>query len=665
MVTPHPRPPERRDAMMIGQQLGPFVVESELGSGAMGTVFKARMTRDDGRVVPVALKVVSLGLLGNEGAMARFEREAAILKQLRHPHIVRLLATGRHRQTPFIAMEYVEGDSLDRVLARRGRLDWHEVVQYGQQLCDALQHAHDKGIVHRDLKPSNLMVTKGGVLKLTDFGIAKDTDVTALTGANSTIGTAAYMSPEQCRGDKTLGPKSDLYSLGVCLYELLTAKKPFVGENTVEMFLKHVNDVAVRPRRLVPDLPVWMDNLVMHLLEKGKDARPLDAATVGRMLGEIVDKVQSQQSVGAEVANARRVDRPVGVAPVAAEDREAARSLRGGPKKKRKKKPAKAAVWPKMLLFGLPLAVLLGVGGYFALAGLFRAEPADVAFRRVEQAAPDDNRAAADAFLSAHPAGPLADQARAMVRDATARRTEAVLNRRFGLAAMRANPEGFDAEAYKAAMQALDAEKGGRLAEAADLWTRVKAATPPADPATLPRPDDEQRASLAWVADRRSALIRADVPALLARLNKLIADDRIYELDRPFDPASPESVAVRALRCERQPDRPKAKATWERLAALATGPDTAAYLLRAAQRGGQFAADKETDPAARLKRVADRVAQLEAAASAADAADVPGAAKRDVRNNCRDVIDLYADEPGDDYKPLVARAEKLLKSLPK
>ena len=99
-------------------------------------------------------------------------------------------------------MEYVQGESLDRVMARRDRMSWEEVVDLGQQLCAALQHAHEKGIIHRDLKPSNLMILSDGTLKLTDFGIAKDIDVTGLTGANSTIGTAAYMSPEQCRGDR-------------------------------------------------------------------------------------------------------------------------------------------------------------------------------------------------------------------------------------------------------------------------------------------------------------------------------------------------------------------------------------------------------------------------------------------------------------------------------
>src|SRR5437762_8734349 len=131
--------------MLVGQHIGPFEIESEIGSGAMGTVYRAKFhdvrPGKDERVIPVALKVVALGLLGNEGAMARFTRESAILKQLKHPHIVKLIATGRHRQTPFIAMEYIDGEPLDKALARRGRLSWEEIVSHGKQLCLALQHA--------------------------------------------------------------------------------------------------------------------------------------------------------------------------------------------------------------------------------------------------------------------------------------------------------------------------------------------------------------------------------------------------------------------------------------------------------------------------------------------------------------------------------------------
>src|SRR5204863_8732357 len=132
-----------------------------------------------------------------------------------------------------------EGESLDRLLQRREHLSWQEVVDLGVHLCAALQHAHDQGIIHRDLKPSNLMIDKDGTVKLTDFGIAKDTDVTALTAANSTVGTASYMSPEQFEGNLELTNKSDLYSMGVMFYELLTGKKPYKAETFMEMYHQH------------------------------------------------------------------------------------------------------------------------------------------------------------------------------------------------------------------------------------------------------------------------------------------------------------------------------------------------------------------------------------------------------------------------------------------
>jgi serine/threonine-protein kinase len=322
--------------MLVGQQLGPFAIEKELGSGAMGTVYCGVYTKTGQRV---AVKVMAPGLgTTNDNASARFDREVEILKQLRHPNIVRLFGHGKAHGTRYFAMEYVEGESLDRLMARRGRLSWEEVVQLGQQLCAALQHAHEKGIVHRDLKPSNLMLLRDGTLKLTDFGIAKDLDLTALTGANCTVGTAAYMSPEQCRGEPDLTYKSDLYSLGVVFYELLTGRKPFTADNAMEMFLKHVQEQPVPPARLVLDMPMWLDTLVLGLMEKQPDKRPLNAAKVGQVLGEIQEKVEALQSAGVDAARARVIDRPRGRLPVDESDKEAARTL-SGKKLRRTKKP--------------------------------------------------------------------------------------------------------------------------------------------------------------------------------------------------------------------------------------------------------------------------------------------------------------------------------------
>ena len=653
--------------MLIGQSVGPFRIESELGSGAMGTVYKAQYTKDNGRTIPVALKVVSLGLLGNDSAMARFEREASILKQLRHPHIVRLLATGRYQKTPFIAMEFVDGESLEKTLARRQRLDWDEVVSYGKQLCEALQHAHDKGIVHRDLKPSNLMVTTDGTLKLTDFGIAKDTDVTALTGLNSTIGTAAYMSPEQCRGDKTLGPKSDLYSLGCCLYELLTGMKTFTAESTVDLFLKHCNETPTRPRRVAPETPVWLDNLVMFCLEKNKENRPLDAATIGRMLGEIEDKVRSNQSVGAEVANARRIDRPVGK--VADADRDAARELRGTTQKKKKKKPAAAAAkppWKLAVLVLVPILLLLGYAGYSLMPQGKPPETAEQAFERVAavEGDPDDRIRAANGFRNRFPDSPFDDKARGIVRDAQTDQIEKGMLNRVKRDFAVNNSEGFDKATYDSAIKALKAEDAGDLTAALDLWKQTRSSAPPA-PADGSTPSEDQlkSVSLGWLAARHLRIIGDDLPALLKRLKDKIATDELYELDPAFNPTDPESLAVRAVKLERFGDRTKARATWDRVALATRGePTQVNYLLLALKQAAVNKLEKSPTVDERAKPVA---AQLTAQDAALAQTPNRAVAERELRNLCRAIVSVYADEPDPAFATLTEQARTLLGKYPK
>src|SRR5262249_28040741 len=190
--------------------------------------------------------------------------------------------------------------------------------------CAALQHAHEQGIIHRDLKPSNLMVLPDGTIKLTDFGIAKDLDVTQLTAQNCTVGTAAYMSPEQCKGERNLTNKSDLYSMGVLFYELVTGEKPFKAETPMDMFLLHVNGKVERPSRKVLDIPVWLDTLICQLLEKKTEQRPFDANMVREALERVAEKVAAQRSAGVDAAKGRGVDRPLAETPTDETDREAA-----------------------------------------------------------------------------------------------------------------------------------------------------------------------------------------------------------------------------------------------------------------------------------------------------------------------------------------------------
>ncbi len=270
----------------------------------MGVVYLAEYTKNGAKV---ALKLIAPHLVvSNPQGLARFEREAQILKQLNHPNIVQFYGHGRTSGTPYYAMELLNGESMDKILARREKLSWQEVLDYGIPLALALQHAHERGIIHRDLKPSNLILTTDNVLKLTDFGIAKDLEGTLLTSAHCAVGTAAYMSPEQCRAQNDMDNRSDLYAMGIVFYEWLTGQKPFRSENSVEMFRHHLESKAPRPSRLVPEIPVWLDSLVVQLMEKKRELRPRDAFAVADALQRIREKVSSNHSAALEASGSAK-----------------------------------------------------------------------------------------------------------------------------------------------------------------------------------------------------------------------------------------------------------------------------------------------------------------------------------------------------------------------
>ncbi len=273
---------------MIGEKLGSFRIEAILGTGAMGVVYRA--TSDVGK--PAAVKVIS-GEIAKQGkAYERFRREAEILQQFRHPNIVRFLAMGRFKGTSYFAMEYVPWQNLEEALNKRGSLPWREVVDLGIQICDALHYAHEHGVVHRDLKPSNLMISEQGEIKLTDFGIAKDLDATALTAPGRTLGTAAFMAPEQIRGTPEVSHKTDLYALGIVLYQMLTGQAAFSGASAVVLMHCHLNQPPPWPSTKVPEIPVALDDLIFKLMAKAPPDRPWDAAAAGVVLTELRDKAE-------------------------------------------------------------------------------------------------------------------------------------------------------------------------------------------------------------------------------------------------------------------------------------------------------------------------------------------------------------------------------------
>ncbi|MBP3956024.1 serine/threonine protein kinase [Gemmata sp. G18] len=657
--------------MLIGQQIGPFEIEKELGSGAMGTVYRAKFHRSAEKVVPVALKVVALGLLGNEGAMARFEREANILKQLRHPHIVRLIAHGKiNKSNPYIAMEYIDGEALDRVLSRRGKLGWEEVVSYGKQLAEALQYAHNKGIIHRDLKPSNLMITHDGVLKLTDFGIAKDTDVTALTGANSTIGTAAYMSPEQCKGDRNLSNKSDLYSLGIVFFELLTGRKPFAAETTVEMFLKHVNESAPRIGKLVNELPPKFESLILQLLEKDKEERPVDAAWVARMLGEIEDDAFARKSAGLAAAQVRTA-KPLNQSgeKMDATDKEAARALRGKKKKVKKKVavPLHEQTWVHAV--GI-IAILFAIaaGAYFAL------KPAgpEKMFAAIEKAdTPAAKVDAAKRFLEAHGSkgGELVDRAATTFRASIVSERERQLTNRSESRTLRKPTEGDDPDAFDNAMQAIDAEKVGDMGLADALWAKVKGRFP--EEAKLPFTVNDEvlpKALWGWVADKRTQDIKA-ARAEFVKLQDKIKSSRLYEQPLKFDTGNPEAIALRVMRLTTHNDPEKAWRTCDTLIALTEkDSDKHAWFLLGCNLKSKTNKGASDPVAVRLKNLTMLLDRVEATAN--DVKKNPESSdrlvwERTVRTECREIAELYDDETDEKVKEAVTRAAKIADSVPK
>ena len=642
--------------MHVGLTIGPFTLEKELGSGAMGTVYRARFSEDGKAERTVALKVIAFGLTGNEHAMARFEREYKILKQLKHPNIVRHFATGRYKGTPFFAMEYVAGRSLDRVMADRSTgvinkplFTWEEVIEMGKPLCSALQHAHDKGIIHRDLKPSNLMVTNEGILKLTDFGIAKDVDVTALTGANNTIGTAAYMSPEQCKGEKNLTGKSDIYSLGVVFYELLTGRKPYMAESSVDMFLMHVQGTFPRPAQLNPNIPVWLDTLVCQMMEKRPELRPRDAAMVGQVLDEIMEKVAANVSAGADVAGSRNLDpRQLGD-----DDKKAARAIRAGSRKKKLKKRHRP-IYNRGWFVTLACIALLGTLGTIIYFGAFAAPSAESLLKKIDGAKePDKQMQFAAEYLKYYGSRDNEDtmRVRALDRSLKVAERERVLLNRFKNERLRAHgEEGDDPDAYAKTMAALSAENEGDLAAARTNWNDLVD--------KFAKDSNDAKALWGWIAQKKLNDLSTREAALGELVQQLERDFRAEDKDPKFEDF--QMKIVNAIRLEQFGDTALAFDRWNQIAETLKGD---------AERRPEYVVVRSRVHALEGKRVpkdpADRIKLIQGKINDAKAflAMEVIAQKKKGRNLLRDIRDLYQGESGEIAK-LVTEANRLLAEYP-
>lgn len=249
---------------------GRYRIKRLVGMGGMAMVFEAD---DTFRKTVVAVKILKEEFASDEVSVQRFINESKAVLMLSHSNIVKIFDVSVKGEHKYIVMEYIDGITLKNYMERKGALSVKETISYTTQILRALEHAHLGGIVHRDIKPQNIMLLPSGQIKVTDFGIAKLPDAKTLTATDKAIGTVYYISPEQAAGEKGIDRRTDLYSVGVMMYEMLTGKLPFDGENPVSIALKQINEEAKAPTEIVPTIPKGLEQIIMFAMEKDKDKR--------------------------------------------------------------------------------------------------------------------------------------------------------------------------------------------------------------------------------------------------------------------------------------------------------------------------------------------------------------------------------------------------------
>ncbi|MEC0371890.1 Stk1 family PASTA domain-containing Ser/Thr kinase [Paenibacillus chibensis] len=355
---------------MIGHELGGrYEIIERIGGGGMALVYKAHdllLGRN------VAVKVLRQQFVHDEEFIRRFRREAQSAASLSHPNVVSIYDVGQEDEVHYIVMEYVEGHNLNEIIKERAPLQVDEAVRIASQICDALDHAHQNQIIHRDIKPHNILIGRNGRVKVTDFGIARAVTSTTITQTGSVVGSVHYFSPEHAKGVVT-GEKSDLYSLGIVLYQMLTAQLPFLGESPISVALKHLQEEFEEPRKMNPLIPQSVENIILKSMRKNPQERyqsakemlhDLDTCLLPERRNErkmdfmdlddedrtrVIPAIKPQQ-IGAVPVRSRPA------APTAEEEERHERPAAPAPAKPRKN--GRAALW-----ISLTLVILLAMGG--------------------------------------------------------------------------------------------------------------------------------------------------------------------------------------------------------------------------------------------------------------------------------------------------------------
>ena len=351
---------------MVGRTISHYRIVSQLGSGGMGVVYQAEDVRL-GRAV--AVKFVSEDLHTDELAVQRLRSEARAASALNHGNICTIYDVGEDEGRPFIVMELMRGENLrDRLI--RGPLKIHQIVEIGIEIADALHATHSDGIIHRDIKPGNIFLTDSGHVKILDFGLAKLTPDFAgsstigatlqATVAGVTLGTISYMSPEQATGDE-LDPRTDLFSLGVVLYECATGKHPFTGKTSAVTLAAILKDAPISPLLLNPELPVRLQEVINNCLEKDRELRYQSAADLRADLRRLRRDVESGHSRSMEVGSASALTSSAMGARSDAASRLSKLSGSAGVTDAPVQRPTNRVVW---IAGGAILLMMAGAGGY-------------------------------------------------------------------------------------------------------------------------------------------------------------------------------------------------------------------------------------------------------------------------------------------------------------
>jgi len=281
---------------MVGTSLlNRYEILEKIGEGGMGVVYKAKCTLLNRFV---AVKILKTELSDSEDLIARFKREANYIGSLSHPNIVSIYDVGVDNNINFIVMEYISGKTLKQIIKVNIRFSPLETLDIALQIAKALEYAHKNNIIHRDIKPDNILITEDNIVKLTDFGVAKVLDSVTMTTPNKIIGSVHYFSPEQAQG-KPVDCRTDLYALGVVMYEMVTGQIPFNGETSISIAMMHIQEPVISPKEIITDIPENINTVILKSLEK----EPINRFQTANELAEILNAIKENPHLEVNLIN--------------------------------------------------------------------------------------------------------------------------------------------------------------------------------------------------------------------------------------------------------------------------------------------------------------------------------------------------------------------------